>query len=102
MPYSKRRSQTCIYPDTIRQLSMSARTQARLSMSTQTQAINQSFPIQWAQSQLICFNEDQLPCQQGHKLLIYQCQTHEHDLVSYPYQSEARNYQCLTNGHDLS
>ena len=54
MPYSKRRSQTCIYPDTIRQLSMSARTQARLSMSTQTQA----FPNQWAQSQLICFNED--------------------------------------------
>ena len=50
MPYSIRGSQTCIYPGTIRQLSMSARTQARLSMSTQTQAIKQSFPNQWAQS----------------------------------------------------
>ena len=49
MPYSKRGSQTCIYPDTIRQLSMSARTQTRLLMSTQSQAINQSFPNQWAQ-----------------------------------------------------
>jgi len=50
MPYSIRGSQTCIYPGTIRQLSMSARTQTRLSMSTQSQAINQSFPNQWAQS----------------------------------------------------
>ena len=29
-------------------------------MSTRTQALTQSIPNQWAQSQLICFNEDQL------------------------------------------
>ena len=58
-------------------------------------------PNQWAQSQLECFNEDQLTMSTGTQSLIYQCQTNGHDLVSYRYKSEARNYQCQTNGHDL-
>jgi len=29
-------------------------------MTTQTQALNQSMPNQWAQSQLVCFNQHQL------------------------------------------
>ena len=38
--------------------------------------------------------------QQGHKLLIYLCQTNGDKLLSYRYQSEAHNYQCQTNGND--
>jgi len=29
-------------------------------MSTETQALNRSMPNQWARSQLVCFNKDQL------------------------------------------
>ena len=39
---------------------------------------------------------------QTHRLFIDQCQTNEHSLVSYRYQSEACNDQCQINGHDLS
>ena len=71
-------SQTRIYQCTTHQLSMSIRTQAQLSMSKRTQALNRSMPNEQAQSQLVCFNTDQLQCRQGHKLLIYQCQTNGH------------------------
>ena len=83
MPNSIRRSQTRIYPGTIRQLSMSTRTQAQLSMSKRTQALNRSMPNQWARSQLVYFNEDQttlMQCKQRHKVLIDQCQINGHDL----------------------
>ena len=60
MPYSIRGSQTRIYPGTIRQLSMSTRTQAQLSKSTRTQTLNGSMPNQWARSQLLRFKEDQI------------------------------------------
>jgi len=41
-------------------------------------------------------------CQHGHNFLIDQSKINGHDLVSYQYRSEARNYQCQTNRHDIS
>ena len=123
---------TLIYPGTIRKLSTSTRTQAQQSISKRTQALNRSMPNQWARSQLVCFNEDQLSMPQAlnrlmpnqwarsqlsistrtsyhcHKLLIDQCQTNGHDLSSYV--STRTSYHChkllidqyQTNGHDPS
>ena len=49
-------------------------------MSTQTQAPTQSIPNQWAQSQLICFNEDQLSMSKITQALnIYQYKTTGHN-----------------------
>ena len=69
MPYFIRGSQTHIYPGTICQLSMSARTQAQLLMSTRTQVLTQSMPNLWALSQIVCFNEGQLSMTTGTQAL---------------------------------
>ena len=67
------------------------------------QALNRSMPNQ---SQLVCFNDDQLSTSTGKKVLNYQCQTNWQDLVScqyqsgapsYKYQSGAPSYQCQIN-----
>ena len=40
-------------------------------------------------------------CLQGHKHLIDQCQTNRHDQLSMSTQTQARNDQYQTNGHNL-
>jgi len=57
-------------------------------------------PNRWSQSQLVGFNKDQLSMSIRTQAFNYQCQTNGHDLVSYPYHSETRNYQYQTNGHN--
>ena len=48
---------------------MSTQTQAQLSISKRTQALSRSLSNQWAQSQLVCFNEDQLSMSTGTQAL---------------------------------
>ena len=62
--------------------------QMSTSNQTETQGLNRSMPNQWARSQFVYFNEDQLSNRYGHNLVSYQC------------QSEACNYRCQTNGHN--
>ena len=48
---------------------MSTRTQAQLSMSKRTQALDLSMQNQWAHSQLVFFNKDQLSISTGAQAL---------------------------------
>ena len=48
---------------------MSTQTQAQLSISKRTQALSRSLSNQWAQSQLVCFNEYQLSMSTGTQAL---------------------------------
>ena len=106
MPYSIRGSQTRIYPGTIRQLSMSTRTQAQLSKSTRTQTLNGSMPNQWARSQLLRFKEDQISMSTRKQALNWsmpnQWAWSKLICLDNYQQSMVLIDQCQTIGHDLN
>ena len=80
--------------------------EGQLSITTGTQALNLLMPNQWARSHKLLISigsswlsiltnwhdfslyvstRNSYQCQQGHKLLIYRCQTNGHDLLRFWY-----------------
>jgi len=65
---------------------MSSWTQARLSMSTGTQAMKRSMPNKWTQSyqlSMLAWTQAQLSMSKQTQALSHQCQTNGHDIRSY-------------------